>query len=188
MPEGKDSRWRRKRDAGSGPAQGVQKPDPERLVEAYSDLILRVCYTCLRSTSDAEDICQDTLIKLIARDEPFNDPEHEKAWVIRVATNACRDLLRKRSAHAEVPLNGDEAEGLGADGGDHRSGDPGDVLSAVMDLPASCREAIYLYYYEGYSIRETAGLLGISESAASQRLSRGRARLKEALEGGENDG
>lgn len=158
MPDGKDSRWRQRRDSGSDPARCALKPDPERLVEDYSDLILRVCYTCLRSTSDAEDICQDTLIKLIARNEPFNDSEHEKAWVIRVATNACRDLMRKRSAHAEVPLGGDDAEFLGADGGDPRSGVSGDVLSAVMDLPASYREAIYLYYYEEYSIRETAGL------------------------------
>ena len=78
--------------------------EPERLVRDYADLVLRVCFTYLRSTADAEDVCQDTLVKLICRDEPFHDPGHERAWVIRVAANACRNLLRDRGAHPEVPL------------------------------------------------------------------------------------
>ena len=77
--------------------------DPERLVRDYADLVLRVCYTYLRSTADAEDVCQDTLVKLICRDEPFRDPGHERAWVIRVAANACRNLLRERRAHPPEP-------------------------------------------------------------------------------------
>lgn len=59
--------------------------DPERLVRDYADLVLRVCYTYLRSTADAEDVCQDTLVKLLLHEEPFRDPGHERAWVIRVA-------------------------------------------------------------------------------------------------------
>ena len=77
--------------------------DPERLVRDYADLVLRVCYTYLRSTADAEDVCQDTLVKLILRDEPFHDPGHERAWVIRVAINACKSLLRDRGAHSTAP-------------------------------------------------------------------------------------
>ena len=80
--------------------------DPERLVRAYADLVLRVCYTYLRSTADAEDVCQDTLVKLLLREEPFHDPGHERAWVVRVAINACRNLLRDRGAHPAVGLDG----------------------------------------------------------------------------------
>ena len=79
--------------------------DPERLVRAYADLVLRVCYTYLRSTADAEDVCQDTLIKLVCREEPFRDLDHERAWVVRVASNACKNLLRDRGAHPEVNLD-----------------------------------------------------------------------------------
>ena len=78
--------------------------DPERLVRDYADLVLRVCYTYLRSTADAEDVCQDTLVKLLLREEPFHDPGHERARVVRVAINACKNLLRDRGAHPEADL------------------------------------------------------------------------------------
>ena len=83
---------------------GVPDRDPERLVRDYADLVLRVCYTYLRTTADAEDVCQDTLLKLICREEPFNGPDHERAWVIRVVSNACKNLLRNRGTHPEVEL------------------------------------------------------------------------------------
>lgn len=82
----------------------VPDRDPERLVRTYADLVLRVCFTYLRSTADAEDICQDTLVKLIARPGPFESLEHERAWIIRVAANACKDLLRRVNAHPRIPL------------------------------------------------------------------------------------
>ena len=84
---------------------GAPDRSPERLVRDYADLVLRVCYTYLRTTADAEDVCQDTLLKLICREEPFNGPDHERAWVIRVASNACKNLLRSRGAHPEVGLS-----------------------------------------------------------------------------------
>ena len=77
--------------------------DPERLVRAYADLVLRVCYTYLRSTADAEDVCQDTLLKLLLREEPFRDTGHERAWVIRVAINACKNLPRDCGGQGPAP-------------------------------------------------------------------------------------
>ena len=67
--------------------------EAERLVNTYSDLILRLSYTYLRSTQDGEDICQTVLLKLLAEEEAFTSPEHEKAWVIRATINACKDEL-----------------------------------------------------------------------------------------------
>ena len=120
----------------------------------YGDLVLvlRVCYTYLRSTADAEDVCQDTLVKLICRDEPFRDPGHERAWVIRVAINACRNLLRDRGAHPEVPLaEVPEPAAAQAPGEDALRQRDDRVLGAVMALPLPQREAVYLHYYEGYA-------------------------------------
>ena len=132
--------------------------DPERLVRDYADLVLRVCYTYLRSTADAEDVCQDTLVKLICRDEPFRDPGHERAWVIRVAANACRNLLRDRGAHPEADLTAvpepAAAEAPDEDALRHRDDR---VLAAVMALPLPQREAVYLHYYEGYPRARSRG-------------------------------
>ncbi len=156
----------------------MKQMDPqeaERLVNAYSDLILRLSYTYLKSTQDGEDICQTVLLKLLAEDESFESPEHEKAWVIRTAINACKDELRAFRRRA-VPLDG-LAEAVAPE--PPRS----EVLDAVTALPEKYREAIYLFYYEGYSIDEIAALTGRSGAAVSAHLSRGRKKLKTMLEG-----
>ena len=149
--------------------------EAERLVNAYSDLILRLSYTYLKSTQDGEDIVQTVLLKLLTGDRAFDSPEHEKAWVIRAAVNACKDELRAYRRRA-APL--EDAEQAPAP-------EPprSDVLDAVMDLPEKYRTAIYLFYYEGYSIDEITALTGRSGAAVSAHLSRGRKKLKTMLEG-----
>lgn len=162
--------------------------EPERLVRAYADLVMRVCYTYLHSTADAEDVCQDTLLKLVCRKEPFNDPGHERAWVIRVAANACKNLLRDRKAHPEVEL-GSIAEPKAHEEPDEDALRRSDerVLAAVMALPLPQREAVYLHYYEGYGTRAIASILETTDDAVRQRLSRARGRLKETLKGDYDD-
>lgn len=149
--------------------------EAERLVNAYSDLILRLSYTWLKSTQDGEDICQTVLMKLLTEDRTFDSPEHERAWVVRTAINACKDELRAFRRRA-VPL---EAVPEAPAPEPPRS----DVLEAVTALPGKYREAIYLFYYEGYSIGEIAALTGRSEAAVSAHLSRGRKKLRELLGG-----
>lgn len=156
----------------------MKQMDPqeaERLVNAYSDLILRLSYTYLKSTQDGEDICQTVLLKLLAGDESFESPEHEKAWVVRTAINACKDELRSFRRKA-VPL---EEAAQAAAPEPPRS----EVLDAVTALPEKYREAIYLFYYEGYSVKEIADLTGRSEAAVCAHLSRGRKKLKIMLGG-----
>lgn len=162
--------------------------EPERLVRDYADLVLRVCYTYLRTTADAEDVCQDTLLKLVCRKEPFNGPDHERAWVIRVASNACKNLLRSRSAHPEVELASvEEPEAAPESDEDALRLQDERVLNAVMALPVLQREAVYLHYYEGYGTRSVASILETTDDAVRQRLSRARARLREALKGDFDD-
>lgn len=150
--------------------------EANRLVGAYSDLILRLSYTYLRSTHDAEDICQTVLIKLLRNTHTFESPDHEKAWVIRTTSNACKDVLR--SSFRRTTVNLDVAQETAAP-----EIPESEVLDAVMELPQKYREAIYLHYFEGYSIREIAALTDRSESAVSAHLSRGRAKLRGTLEG-----
>ena len=171
----------------TGPRNAPDR-DPERLVRDYADLVLRVCYTYLRSMTDAEDVCQDTLVKLILHDEPFHDPGHERAWVISVAANACRNLLRNRGAHPTVGLDAvPEPPAAQAPGEDALRRRDERVLGAGMALPLPQREAVYLHYYEGYPTREVARIVGASDDAVRQRLSRARASLRDDLKGDYDD-
>lgn len=77
----------------------VDEEQAERLVNTYSDLILRLSYTYLHSAQDAEDICQTVFLKCLTSGQVFESRDHEKAWIIRTAVNACKDLLR--SAHRQ---------------------------------------------------------------------------------------
>ena len=149
--------------------------EAERLVGTYSDLILRLSFTYLKSTADAEDVCQSVFLKLITQPRRFESAEHKKAWIVRAAVNVCKDELRAHrrgaapldavaeTAAPEVPESG--------------------VLDAVMALPEKYRTAVYLHYYEGYSIREIGGMTGRSEAAVTAHLSRGRAKLRDMLGG-----
>lgn len=154
--------------------------EAERLVSVYADLILRLSYTYLKSTHDAEDICQTVLIKLLQGGRGFESAEHERAWVARATANACKDVLRSGRRRTSVTLDA-AAEAVAPEAPD------GDVLDAVMALPQAYREALYLHYYEGYTAREIAQMTGRTESAVAQHLSRGRAKLRAALEGADDD-
>lgn len=152
------------------------KAEAERLVYTYSDLILRLSYTYLKSTHDAEDICQTVFLKLLTSGQTFASPAHEKAWIIRTTANACKDALRSTFRRRTVALEA-AASTAAPEAPDNA------VLEAVMELPENYREAVYLHYFEGYSVREIAGLLGRSEAAVTAHLSRGRHKLRTTLGG-----
>lgn len=145
----------------------------ERLINTYSDTILRLSYSYLKSTYDAEDICQTVFLKLLTAGTEFESPAHEKAYIIRATINACKNEL-KAFRRKLIPI--DEVTEVTA-----RGIPSTDVLDAVMELPRKYREAIYLFYYEGYSIGEIARLLRRSESAVAAHLSRGRKLLRTFL-------
>lgn len=158
----------------------MHQPSPqaeaERLVNTYSDLILRLCYTYLKNTYDAEDICQEVFLKLLSGKYAFASPEHERAWIITTASNACKDLLKSADRSRVCAL--ESCAGQSAPEAP-QSG----VLDAVQSLPEHYREVIYLYYYEGYDLKEIGKLLSIPSATAGTRLSRGREKLKTILGG-----
>ena len=133
----------------------LDRAEARRLVDTYSDLILRLSYTYLKSTDDAQDICQDIFLKLLQAPRSFDSPEHERAWIIRAAVNLCKDHLKSRWRRATVAL--ETAAAVPAP-----QLEEGSLLAAVELLPPKYRAVIYLYYYEGYSAREIAALLGKS--------------------------
>ena len=147
----------------------------ERLANTYADAILRLSYTYLKNTHDAQDICQTVFVKLLMEPREFKSPEHERAYILRMAANACKDLLKSHWHKTTVTL--DAAAAVPAP-----QPEGGSLLEAVGRLPPPYRVVIYLYYYEGYSAKEIARLLGANPATISTRLRRGRAQLKTLLE------
>lgn len=166
------------------PTRRLIEAEANRLVATYADTILRVSYTYLHNTQDAEDICQEVLLKALNRAERFESAEHERAWIIRVAINAAKDLLRRQTGRDTVALDeiGEPAAPPRATEHELEARAEG-ILERVMALPLEYREAIYLHYYEGYSIKQIAAIVHASESAVATRLSRGRSKLRPSLEG-----
>lgn len=149
-------------------------------MDTYADLVRRLCLVRLKSREDTEDIFQTVFLKYLQQDRPFESPEHEKAWFIRVTLNACRDLLRSWLRHTAVSL--EELSAQAAPEPEDRT-----VLEAVLSLPQKYRDAVYLHYYEGYSAPEIGDLLGKNPNTVYTLLTRARALLREKL-GGEADG
>ena len=158
-----------------------QTQQAQRLAETYADAILRLSYAYLKNTHDAQDICQTVFVKLLTEPREFENPEHERAYILRMAANACKDLLKSFFRSRTVSL--EELMEQPADlAPDHR-----EVLEAVLSLPQKYRDAVYLHYYEGYSAPEIGDLLGKNTNTVYTLLTRARALLREKL-GGEEDG
>lgn len=147
----------------------------EGVLDAYGDAILRLAYSYLKNRADAEDILQDTLIQYLTRAPEFESREHEKAWLLRVCINRCKNLLLTPWRQRREELSENQPCFQSEDNG---------VLEAVAALPVKYREVIHLFYMEGYSTRELAALLGRSEAAVRKQLSRGRELLRACLKEG----
>ena len=143
-----------------------------RIVETYSPMLLRLACTRLDDPADAEDIVQEVFLKLLTARPLFRDSEHEKAWLIRTTLHRASDL-RRSAARRNVPLE-EAAQAAAPQAGS-------ELLTAVRALPEPYSAVIHLYYYEGYSIKEIAKLLGVPTPTVGTRLARGRERLRRLL-------
>lgn len=146
-------------------------------IEQYSDMVLRLCTVHLKNRQDAEDIFQTVFLKYALHTGTFEGPEHEKAWLIRVTVNACKDLLKSfaRSRTISMEELADYAPGI--------TPQQYAVMEAVWTLPKQYRDVIYLHYYEGYTAPEIAGILKRNPNTVYTHLHKGKELLREALGG-----
>lgn len=147
------------------PTDGV-----EAVIQKYGDMLYRLSILMLKNESDAEDVVQETIIKYYQKAPRFRDAEHEKAWLIRVATNKCRDLLRFRARHPLI-----DEESLAKITFDSPSSG---ILEALTSLPEKYRLVLTLYYIEDYPIGEIAKIISRTSSAVKMRLQKGRRLLE----------
>lgn len=146
------------------------------ITQVYNDnknSVYRLALTYLHSQAEAEDVCHDVFIKLIEHKVSVF-PGKERAWLLTVTANECKNRLKFWSRH--------KSEELSADIPVEDTQSP-DILETVMSLSVKERTVIYLYYYEGYATEEIAGILKITASAVRSRMERARKHLKTKLEG-----
>lgn len=148
--------------------------DFDLVYTTYADMLYRIAVSILRSSGDAEDAVQNTFCRYLDRAPDFADSEHEKAWLIRVTVNQCKDLMRRRKLRAWLPI-----EALSNIGVREKSTP---ALDAVATLPEKYRTVVILYHLEEMSIAQIAQALSLSPSAVKMRLSRARDMLRETLE------
>ena len=148
------------------------------VVARYSDSLIRSAFYILGNIHDAEDAAQNAFLKLIYRAQPFRDEGHEKAWLLRVTINNAKDMLRSHD-NRSAPLE-DWMADAGASGEDERLF-LGEMFS---ELSENYREALFLYYSEGYQIGEIASILKIPAATVGTRLRRAREQLRNLMERG----
>lgn len=149
----------------------------EKAIDAYSDMIRRICFIHVKQEADVEDIFQIVFLKYLKSKQEFFDEEHEKAWLIRVTINSCKDFLgswfkRKVELTMDFQTFGIEDKS-----------DDGYLLQAVRNLPYKYRTIIYLHYYEEYSMKEIASLMNKNENTIYTWHKRAKEMLKQELGG-----
>ena len=151
--------------------------ETSRAIELYSDMIRRICLLHLKNHADTEDVFQEVFLKYVLRGAVFESVEHERAWLIRVTVNACKDLLKSLFRRKTVSLEVLSEEAASISSEQHAT------LEAVLALPEKYKAVIYLHYYEGYNAREIGRILKKKENTVYSLLSRGRELLRQELGG-----
>lgn len=137
------------------------------------DTLYRVSFMYLKNAHDAEDAVHNAFLKAIETGKRFESEKHEKAWLIRVASNICKNMLKAASRKNE-PLSDNIPDSC-------ISGDAKELLYALSDLPDNLKIPVYLFYYDGYSSDEIGQMLHITPSAVRSRLQKARELLRNFL-------
>ncbi|MDD2981000.1 MAG: sigma-70 family RNA polymerase sigma factor [Hespellia sp.] len=153
----------------------------EELMERYKDNIFAAAFSICKNASDADDVVQDTFIRYHTIEKQFDDEQHIKAWLIRVAINQSKNIVSSFWRRNKESLD-NYIETLAFE-----TPETENLFETVMSLKEKYRIVIHLFYYEDYSIREISAILNVSESNVKVRLTRGRRMLKLLLKEEWND-
>lgn len=146
----------------------------QRVYDRQVETVYRVCYSFMKNRADAEDLTQETFLKLLSCGKQFENDKHERAWLIITASNLCKDALRKWWRRWEEI---GQFEGIAAEEQDCT------VYEAILRLKPDYKTVVYMFYYEGYSTAEIAEFLNCPEATVRSRLRRARSQLKSMLGG-----
>lgn len=149
-----------------------RKSDPEitRILQTYGDMLYRTAYLLLGNPHDVQDVLQEVFLRYMEKSPHFTSQDHEKAWLLRVTSNCCKDCLRFRKCHSYIDLELLQ-DHLPAPEEQH-------FIQELYALPAKWKTVLLLHYFEGYPVKEISKITGLSESAVKKRLQRAREALK----------
>lgn len=158
--------------------------DIRTAIEAHSDTVMRICTLYFHGGPDREDAFQETFLKYAQSEKRFADEEHRKAWLITVASNTCKDMIKRSSSKTvsleEVPRAEDEQRRAWEDQNAQQERAE-ELAQALQKIDETYRITLYLKYYEGYKASEIAALMDMPENTVYTNLARGREKLKEVL-------
>ena len=150
----------------------MSEQELEHYITSFRSTVYRLAYSYMKNREDAEDISQEAFMKLYTSQQSFESHENVKAWLIRVAINLCKNLLRsswyrnRGELITETAAPSPENSGIG---------------EYISRLKPEYSTVLYLFYYEGYSVKEIAQICRLTSVAVRTRLTRGRNKLKEML-------
>lgn len=153
---------------------GPIKQDFNEKYDQYCKLVYKIAFIHLGNKADSEEAVQEVFIKLFSKSPEFYDSEHEKAWLIRVTANHCKNMLRSFWRKKVTQI-----EDLSIFLGSQKELENAQL---IINLPTKYKTIIHLFYYEGYAVKEISVIMNLSESAVKMRLKRGREMLKMELE------
>jgi len=150
------------------------------IYDRHKDMVYRICFAYMKTQADTQDAVQDTFCNLIKAAKPFESTEHEKAWLIRAASNVCKNTVKHWWRKRE---NIDDHTSLHS----HDTFEIDEVFKVVMSLPSKYKTVVYLYYYEGYDSTEIASILKKPQSTIRYYLSQARTMLRKKLGGDQHE-
>ena len=173
MPAGRTAR-RAVQIANTDRKDIMKKEQLGKLIIASEDTLYHVAKTLLYNDADCADAIQEAIVKAFTNLHTLRQDSYAKTWLVRIVINECYAIMRKQKNIVSLE-DYQNQETVWPE-------DYSDLYEAVSQLPKETRICVTLYYLEGYSIKETAKIVDVTESAVKNRLSRARAMLRSELE------
>ncbi|KKO53127.1 RNA polymerase sigma factor SigW [Paenibacillus sp. DMB20] len=163
------------------------------IVELYKDKIFHLAYRMLNNRHEAEDIVQETFLRVYKNLDRYDENQKFSTWIYRIGTNLCIDRLRKRKPSYSLDADMNDQEGM--DGysmipSDDRSPETEMLLSetqriihdSIESLPAKYKTIMLLRYIQDLSLQEISEVLDLPVTTIKTRVHRGREFLRKKLE------
>ena len=151
--------------------------DINRVIDTYAAMVYRIAFNHVQVKADADDVFQEVFLLYLKKQPRFETENHRRYWLVNVTLKFCRKLNFSPWRRHTAPLEEFPALAESMDETDYA------VYAAVQALPVKYRTPVYLFYYEGFSVKEIAAVCGQAEGTVRSQLNRGRSKLKDMLKG-----
>ena len=152
----------------------MKKEQLGELIIASEETLYRVAKSLLYNDADCADAIQEAIVKAFSKLHTLKEDTYEKTWLVKIVMNECYAIMRKEKRI--ISLDDYQMEDQASEQDDYS-----ELYEAIFKLPEPVKLCVTLYYLEGYSVKEVAQILDVTESAVKNRLLKARAVLKESL-------